>query len=160
MRKNITGTAFETTGVVQYALATYWTYMRHGSSGKKQHSIPLDLTAFVFEIILQLFWVHVKCVMCKTIENVKNKHNMKGKYKSPMGCRVDITRLPRVFLYLEWKLYSAEKERQSRRPPLSHQLHPSLSVWQPRVTIRGYLPVTGKNIRLPQCQCNSRDEFR
>ena len=28
--------------------------MRHGSSGKKQHSIPLDLTAFVFEIILQL----------------------------------------------------------------------------------------------------------
>ena len=74
--------------------------MRHGSSGKKQHSIPLGITAFVFEIILQLLWVHVKCVMCKTIEKVKNKHNMKGKYKSPMGCRVVITQLPGVFWYL------------------------------------------------------------
>ena len=58
---------------------------------------------------------------------------MKGRYKSPMGCRVVITRLPRVFWFFVWKLYSAEKERQSRRPPLGHQLHLSLSVWQPRV---------------------------
>ena len=30
-------------------------------------------------------------------------------------------------------MHSAEKERQSRRPSLGHQLHLSLSVWQPRM---------------------------